>query len=137
MEFTKALKEWANGKGLTEKEIWLTETATGIGQTDCAGGDTLIAQQDGFSCTGTTFNVRNYVSQLQDELAQQGIVNRWTWYADRYGGYHECSAGGINDTNYNVNGKADGEFSSLNSACTGTVALSPYGINFSQSARYR
>ena len=137
LAFTKALKEWANGKGLTDKEIWLTETSTWIGADECPGGEMLAAQQDGFSCNGPTYNARNYIGHLQDALAQQGIVNRWTWYADRYGTYHECSAGGPNDTSYAKNGKSDGEFAALNKVCTGTAEISPYGINFSQSAKYR
>lgn len=137
LQFAQALKDWENSKGLGDREIWLIETATGIVDGDCAGGDTFAAQVDGFSCAGQTRNVRNYVSELQDALAQQGIVNRWAWYADRYGSYHECSAGGPTDQSFEVQGKSDGEFSALNSACTGATVKSPFGINFSQAAQYR
>lgn len=137
LDFTKALKNWAISRGLANKEIWLTETATWAWSGDCPGGETLAGQEDGLDCDDVTYNVRNYASQLQDALAGQGIVSRWAWFSDRYGGYHQCSQGGDNDTNYAVTGpRSDGELSALNASCTG-VSLSPFGVNFSQAATYR
>lgn len=141
-EFTDALRDWANSRGLGSKQIWLTETATAFIHTDtnCPDGDSVLGQRNGVSCLGSTYNPRDYVSQLQDVLAQQGIVTRWAWYADRYGGYHQCSQGGIADTDYAVNtedgGVSDGEYTALNASCSAAV-LSPYGVNYSVAAPYR
>lgn len=139
-EFTDALRDWANSRGLSSKQIWLTETATAFHHdaANCPNGDSVLGQRNGLSCFSGTHNPRDYVSELQDALAQQGIVSRWAWYTDRYGGYHQCSQGGNNDIDYAVNGGiSDGEFTALNASCSAPVQLSPYGVNYSVAAPYR
>lgn len=124
----QSLKDWANAKGLPTKEIWITETSTWISPQHCSfpeNGQTIVAQQNGFQCRGVSYFARDYITKLQDALAQQGIVNRWAWFADRHGDYNKCS------TN-----NADGDSGSLNSSCS-ALSLSPYGTAFKELAPYR
>lgn len=134
LNYTQALKNWATqNSGIPNAEIWLVETSTNLYIDDpyCPGG-TIYAQRDLQKCNNTTYNVRNYVGKLQDALIVQNIVNRWAWYADRYGRTEECTGEGLepqDDT-------PDGQDAALNADCD-IVILSPFGNNAHEAATYR
>ncbi len=140
-DFARDLKDWALGTGIDNPEVWIKELGSwvwGCPEPPNGNGGTIDAQKDNTTCGGTTYAIRNFIGATQDKLGNQGVVNRWAWYADRYGGYHQCSAGGDSDTNPKVYGNiADGEFLALNASCSGTPTLSPFGNNFSVAAPYR
>lgn len=133
--FAQALKNWATQySGISNPEIWIIETSSHL--PPYCGAQTIANQRDLQKCTygnkTYTLNIRNYIGVLQDELTKQGIVNRWAWYADRYGRTNECTVG----TNGQQDDTPDGEDAALNAAC-GTVTLSPFGNNFQGATQYR
>ena len=140
-DFARDMKDWALGTSVENPEVWIKELGSWV--KSCPEppngiGGTIDAQKDDTTCGGLTYTVRNFIGATQDVLGNQGIVTRWAWYADRYGGYHQCSAGGNSDTDPKVDGElSDGEFLALNASCTASPTPSPFGNNFSVAAPYR
>lgn len=130
LSFAQAVQNWASQySGLTNPEIWLVETSTLL-SANC-GSSALNRQRDLQTCAADNkkYNVRNYVGLLQNALAKQGIVNRWAWYADRWGETNPCHP------RQDGTG-SDGDESALNATCTG-VTVSPFGNNSFLTAPYR
>ncbi len=134
LDYAKDLRDWALTSGVSNPEIWIKELGTWVWSCPTPNnggiGRTLDAQRDNTQCGGTTYAVRNFIGAVQDALGNQAIVNRWAWYADRYGdpytGHPECHPG-----------DKGGELTALNQVCTGTPTPSPFGNNFSVVAPYR
>lgn len=132
VEFVSALKTWMSSE-FSDREVWMIETATHLtSSTGCTnvtyGQLGILEQRDTFPCDQSDestkyYNVRNYVGKLQEAFAEAG-VNRWAWFADRYGGRNPCSDG------------SGGEMTALNASCT-SYFESPFGNNYSLAASYR
>lgn len=141
VDFARDLKDWVLTTEIENPEVWIKELASwvwGCPAPPTGIRGTLDGQKDGIVCNSTTYAVRNFASAVQDALGKQGIVNRWAWFEDRYGGYHQCSLGGNSDTDPSANGGVpDGEHTALNASCSSTPSLSPFGNNFSLAAPYR
>ncbi len=139
-DFVQAMKDWVDAQSeLVDPEIWIMETSTSL---IYLCGESLAQQVDSYKCKGKTVHMRNYVGRLQKALGDQGIVNRWSWYADRYGDFGECHPDTPTTTATNER-QHDGEMTALNELCGPTaqypngIKLSPFARNFKLSAQYR
>lgn len=127
----QAMRNWLDANQLPNGEVWILETSTAL---EGLCGITLAQQSDSVQCLGRTANMRNYAGKLQKALGDQGIIDRWAWYADRWGTFNPCHPDDPNTPA--IDPRSDGEMSALNRLCNG-VQLSPYGQNSKLSAQYR